>query len=291
MLIQKRYEGVTDYLAVVCDESLAVRSSLKQTSHDTGRKYFFWTETFDEAVELAKSGWAEGAAKVEKHREQCEAFLRAAKAAKAREFAWDVEGHFVDIGRFLTGEPECCGNEIENGDTVSSRVVCIRLNQAVSGSVEADQICARGVTVLCAVDLLESCGIRCEVRLAAAGSSGDSRGGGSTKGLTVESHILLKRPSDPVDIDRLAFWIAHPASFRRFGFRAHEQNGLSPCGTHPVPVQGYGEDPTIVEVDSICTATGLSQEDLRADILAIAKACGLTFDEAEIEAITQEAAQ
>jgi hypothetical protein len=283
-LTAKHYANLTDYLAEVCDETRPIKSGLRVTSHDTGRSRFFWTETFEEAVELARTGWAEGTAKVVEHREQANAFLAAAKTAKSREFGWDVEGQFIDVGRFLEGEPECCGSEFDGGDTVASRVVSLRINQAVSGSVEADAICARGVTVLCAVDLLESCGIRCEIILSIGNIS--TGGAGSVKsGKTVESHVILKRASDPVDLDRLAFWVAHPASFRRFGFRWLEQQGLSPCGSKPHPLANRGADPTIVEVDEVCTATGLSGGELQANVLAIARACGLDFNEEEVAAI------
>ena len=281
----RKFDCLTDYLAEVCDETRPIKSGLWATSHDTGRKDFFWTETFEEAVGLARAGWAEGTAKVVEHREQATAFLAAAKTAKSREFGWDVEGHFIDVGRYLEGEPECCGNEFDGGEKVASRVVSLRINQAVSGSVEGDSICARGVTVLCAVDLLESCGIRCEIILSIGNVSSNSAG--SVKDLEAESHVLIKRASDPVDLDRLAFWIAHPASFRRFGFRFLEQQGLSPCGARPAPLLDCGVDPSVVEVDEVCTAEGLSGVELRANVLAIAKGCGLEFSDEELAEITQ----
>lgn len=282
-IVIKRFDSLTDYLAEVCDETRPIKSGLKATSHDTGRSHFFWTETFEEAVSLARTGWAEGTAKVVEHREKAAAFLAAAKTAKSREFGWDVEGQYIDVGRFLEGEPECCGTEFDGGETVASRVVSLRINQAVSGSVDPEAICARGVTVLCAVDLLESCGIRCEITLSIGNISTNSSG--SVRNLRAESHVVLKRASDAVDLDRLAFWIAHPASFRRFGFRYLEQQGLSPRGARPEPLIDRGNDPSVVEVDEVCTASGLSPRELQDNVLAIARACGLNFNEAEVAAV------
>jgi hypothetical protein len=282
-LITRNYESLTDYLAEVCDDTRPIKPGLTETSHNTGRVDFTWTDTFEEAVELARDGWAEGTAKVVEHREKAQAFLSAAKTAKTREFGWDVEGQFIDVGRLLGGEPECCGAEFDGGNAVASRVVSLRVNQAVSCSVDADAICARGVTVLCAVDLLESCGIRCEIILSIGNIS--TGGQGSVRNRQVESHVVLKRASDPVDLDRLAFWIAHPASFRRFGFRWLEQQGLSPRGSRPHPLADRGRDPSIVEVDEVCTATGLSPKQLQDNVLAIARACGLEFDADELAAI------
>jgi hypothetical protein len=282
--IVKRFDSVRDLLAEVTDTSRPIKSGLRVTSQDRGREEFFWTETFSEAVDLARGGWAEGTAKIVEHREACSAFLAAAKTAKTREFGWDVTGDFIDVGRLLSGEPECCGSEFDGGNQIASRVVSIRLNQSVSGGISADTICARGVTVLVAVDLLESCGVRCEVTVS-KGSKGTGCAG-SVRNLQVDSHVVVKQAGDAVDLDKLAFWVAHPASFRRLGFRLNEQNGLSPCGAHPARLSDYGADPNVIEIDEILSGASLSKEELQANVLAIAKACGLEFDDETVAAIT-----
>lgn len=281
--IVKRFDSVTDLIAEATDSSRPIRPGLKVTSQDTHRPEFFWTKTFEEAVELARGGWAEGTAKIVEHREQCAAFLAAAKTAKAREFGWDVTGQFIDVGRLLSGEPECCGSEFDGGTQLASRVVSIRLNQSVSAAISADTICARGVTVLVAVDLLESCGVRCEVTVSKGSKS--NGGEGSVKNLQVDTHVVVKQAGDAVDLDKLAFWVAHPASFRRFGFRLNEQNGLSPCGSCPAQLSDYGADPNVIEIDHILSGASLSPKQLQDNVLAIARACGLEFDADELAAI------
>ena len=103
--IVKRFDSVRDLLAEVTDTSRPIKSGLRVTSQDRGREEFFWTETFSEAVDLARGGWAEGTAKIVEHREACSAFLAAAKTAKTREFGWDVTGDFIYVSRLLSGEP------------------------------------------------------------------------------------------------------------------------------------------------------------------------------------------
>ena len=282
--IVKRFDSISDLLAEATDASRPIKQGLKVTSTDTGRDSFFWTKTFEEAVDLARNGWAEGTARIVEHREACSAFLAAAKTAKTREFGWDVTGQFIDVSRLLSGEPECCGSEFDGGDQIASRVVSIRLNQSVSGAISADTICARGVTVLVAVDLLESCGVRCEVTVSKGSQSTGCAG--SVRNLQVDTHVVVKQAGDAVDLDKLAFWIAHPASFRRLGFRLNEQNGLSPCGAIPARLTDYGADPNVIEIDEILSDASLSPKQLRANVLAIAKACGLEFDTETINAIT-----
>lgn len=285
--IRKDFDSVGDLVREACDESIKIRDGLCETSHDIGRDDFFWTSNFGEAVTLATNGWADGSARVIARRDGLEPWLAAAKSAKVRRQGYEVTGDYVDVGRYLSGEPECFGIEVDaDGGNINGRVVSIRLNQAVSGSVEAEAIAARGVVVLLAVDLLEACGTRCEVILSKGSVS--SNHNGSVKDLQVDSSVTVKRAGEAVDLDRLAFWIAHPAAFRRFGFRINEQNGLSPCGCRPTRLADYGQVDGVVEVDEVCTAKGLRDRDLVENVLAIAKACGLEFDADEVAAVAVE---
>lgn len=270
-VVVKNYECVADYVADVSRN--VPREQLKaNSSHDTGRRDFFWTERYEDAQALAISGWADGTARVASQRDRFAAFISAAKAIKAKSFGWDVEGQFVDVGRFLSGEPECFGTEFDNGESISGRVCSIRLNACVSGAISADTICARGVTVLVAVDLLEACGIRCEVTVSAATQ---------TSALQLDSNVVVKKAGDAVDLDKLSFCIAHPSFFRRFGFRFCEIYGHDPSNCYPCPLSDYGQQ-GVVEIDEILSGASLSPAQLQANVLKIAKSCGLDFNDEQI---------
>lgn len=249
-------------------------------SRDTGRDEFFRTSRFEEAVCLASSGWKDGADRIAGLRSGFEAFLSAAVDAKARSYGYDVSGHYVDVGRYLSGEPECFGVEAEYGDQIGTRVVGIRLNACVSGSVSAEDITRRGLTVLLAVDLLESCGIRCEVLVSQ-----------STEycGTVQEANVPVKHARDPVDIDRLAFTIAHPSYFRRFGFAYCESKGHHPSSCNVARMSDYGSRDGFIEVEEVCTAQGFSDDQIKQNVLHIAKACGLSFEDSQIEELLSHA--
>lgn len=273
--ITREFDNVTEYLAYLNSNEPA-RGVYAE--HDgRGQANFFGTPDYASAERLVETGWADGAKKVADRREQFDAFLTAAKAAKASRWDWEVTGHFIDVGRYLSGEPEVFGTEFDDGESNAARVASIRLNSCVSASVSTDAIIARGVTTLVAVDLLESCGIRCEVILSQA-----------TKADYVANHnIVVKKPSEPVDVDRLAFWLAHPSAFRRFGFKAMEIEGHSPSGCYPTKMSDYGNRQGTVELDSVCTATGLDAEQLKKDVLEIAKRCGLQFSDEQIDELVK----
>jgi hypothetical protein len=227
---------------------------------------WYGTKSFEEAQRLLTKGWPEGAEKVASLRDRLSCVVSAAKQARAAAVAYGVEGLWVDEGRIVTGEPECCGYETL-GEDAGAHVVALRYNAAVSGSVKPEAITARGVAVLTAIDLIESCGTRCEV-IYAQGTQ--ARGGGN-----LECNVVAKSADQPVDLDRLAFVLTHPSFFRRFGFAFCEGHGHPTQGTRPCGLSDHGNRPGVVEISEVCTASGLAGEELAANVLAIAKACGV----------------
>lgn len=275
-IVTRDFESVSDFVQHVAKSSPA--AGVTAESHTPCSPFgFFGTSSFQDAIELASAGWPDGAARVAALRDNCEAFVAAAKAAKTKGYGWDVTGDFIDVGRFLGGEPECCGSE-QDGLGLGSRVASIRLNACVSASVSTPAIIARGLTVLVAADLLESCGIRCEILVSQA-THEDRR--------LVEANVTVKHPDVPVDIDKLAFSIAHPSFFRRLGIAFAEANGHQGSRCTVASMSDYGKREGTVEIDSVCAGTGLSDDELRANVLAIAKSCGLEFSEEELAEITK----
>lgn len=274
-IVCRDFKSVGDFVRYASDTPPA-SDVFAESRRPCSTRGFFGTDKFEDAVTLASNGWAEGAARVASLREGCEAFLAAAKAAKLKGYGWDVTGDFIDVGRLLGGEPECCGQE-QDGLGLGSRVASIRLNACVSAAVSTDAITARGLTVLVAADLLESCGIRCEILVSQATYNA---------GRLVETNVTVKNAGEPVDIDRLAFAIAHPSFFRRFGFAFCEANGHSPSNCRVSSMSDYEKREGTVEVDAVCTGDGLSDDELRANVLAIAKGCGLEFSDEELAEIT-----
>lgn len=272
MPVTVNYESVADYVASVTDPNRRIPSDVYQAHADTGRRDFYWTETFADACRLQREGWSEGAEKVARHREGFNAFIQAASNAKARQQSWDVSGQWIDVGRYLTGEPECWGSETD-GNTTMSRVVSIRLNNCVSAAVDPSTIVARGLAVLVAVDLLEACNVRCEVIVGTA-----SRQDGDV----VESNVIVKRAGDPAEPNAMAFNIAHPSFFRRFGFKFMELHGQSPCMNYPAPMRDVGKRPGVVEIDELLTGVKLNVASVRTNVLAIAEKCGLEFSREEL---------
>lgn len=283
--VTNNFDSVGEFIEYVTDTNKKPRAGLHCDSNNPERGgKFFWSESLTDAARLATAGWPEGAQKVAKHRDALAGFIAAAAAAKSSRWDWDVTGHFVDVGRYLSGEPETFGAEFNDGDSVQGKVVSIRFNSCISGSVSVETICARGVAVLVAVDLLESLGIRCEIVVGSASVQSYPGACGNDRSISkLEWNVVVKRAGEPVDLDRLAFAVAHPSFQRRLFFRADELGGYSPSGSKPAPFSDYGKRPGTIEVDEVLTSTGVSHESLKASVLDIVAKCGVEFTEEQAE--------
>ncbi len=248
-------------------------SSSRQTRE--GKDPWHGTNTFEQAVEIARKGWPEGAAKALELRAEVESAVRDLINARSSSYTFDLVGEYVDIGRHLSGEPECFGTEVTDGSSVSRPVVKIVANLAASGSISPRSLFVRGAAIVAAIDILEALGRRVEVWV--AHGSATRRGGGATH----ESHVLVKSADQPLDVDRLSFAVAHPACLRRLCFSVMEQRGHLPNSTYPHSVT--------VEGDAIVTKHSLRGSDFskRELLELVAELCGqagVEIDEEEVDA-------
>jgi hypothetical protein len=193
-------------------------------------------------------------------------------AARAESIGYDVAGDYVDVGRFLSGEPECFGVRVCD-ESQAKPVIRINVNTAVSASVSASAIFGRGAAILAAIDVIEATGSRVEVWAV--------NGNVNNKGNHVhETYALIKSASQPLDIDRLAFAFCHQASHRRLAFSVFEHYGIRAGESCPHEVsitegintrparrsQTFTRQELLEEIKWICDRAGvcISQEEIDA---------------------------
>ena len=133
-LISRDFDSIGDYVEYVT--TTKQRFNLVESSdRDAANSWNGNTGSLAEATSLVETGWKAGADKVSHWSGKLTGFLEAAKSVKSRAYTYDVVGQYVDVGRYLTGEPECFGSDDSEGDQLASRVASIRLNNCVSGSL------------------------------------------------------------------------------------------------------------------------------------------------------------
>lgn len=162
------------------------------------------------AAKLATLGWPEGRAKFARN---LEAYAAATSLGNDRTLTYDVAGFRPDVGRAIAGDPL---SMIANGPELQTRapVVSLAMSLHVSAAIDADQIIYWGCAVASHIDALEAAGYRVDLSVFPTMGKGFDDGPDNW----LACRVTLKAPEQPLDLDRLAFWLAHPAALRRLGF-------------------------------------------------------------------------
>ena len=169
---------------------------------------------FAGAIDLSRNGWAVGSKRMAKVRSLVSLPENSDRSIQPQPI-WAEDGDEVDVDRYLAGEEDCMIQFVPELTPSYGRVAKIIVNLAASCDINSDTQFRRGAAACVLIDALEGAGVRCEVwSLPFWGSHGNTLFG---------ARVLIKRPDEHVEPDRMAFMLAHPAVMRRFGFRLLEQ--------------------------------------------------------------------
>lgn len=265
------FNSVGEFLAAAAANPLPTKSS-----HQTRDADFYGTATFAEASDLAIKGWPVGAKRLSSLRASLDRVVEKSIAAKSKALHWDLTGDFLDVGRFVTGEPEVFGEYRDESEShCQTRVIKLVANVSAMASVSASQIFSAGAAIFAAVDILESLGHRVELWL----------GSGSVCNQTskrLQVLVLVKDAGQQFDQDRFAFYLCNNASLRRLFFSVEEDLGFNPNNTRTGSLE--------VEPGDIVTPEVGRYDDTQAKrvsrVLEVCKSVGVEFSKEELEEIT-----
>lgn len=197
------------------------------------------TQNMGDALNLARFGWPEGREIVEAITARFES-ITASKLMRPQ-VAYAVAGDCVDVGRYVTGEPEnmMVWEEVELEN--AGKIVRVEANLSASAAISAAQMTIRGAAVAALVDALEQCGKSVELVLSWGAEGGRRR---------IEHYCPIKAAGEPLDMDRLAFMLAHAGMFRRLAFGTWENEpgewrdpiGVNRHDNYGLPAQCKGGD-------------------------------------------------
>ena len=123
-------------------------------------------------------------------------------------------GAFPSIPAYAAGVPEDMFVPLEDGAANSKPIVRIAVNVVCSAWVDPQDIINRGAAVVALVDKIQSEGQRVElIAFCHITGHNDDR---------YIMSVTVKRPEEPIDMDRVAFALAHPSMLRRCFFRVIE---------------------------------------------------------------------
>lgn len=232
-----------------------------RTSRDPGHDIWGGC-TFEQSQELALNGYPQGAATL-KHRVGTMAAIRHSMRPTPR---WDTAGSAIDVGRFMSGEPE---NMIETIRTARpSPVVKINVERCVHGGTPTSEIEATGASVLFVVEAMRTAGIPAEIWASFTIRSGGGFGGADD---TISAQVCIQRPGAPIDVDRLAYWLVHPGALRRTGFALWEHQPKRIRDKFRIKSHGgygYPHQLPMPEFDETAPAGRAAATDWMVDVLA-----------------------
>lgn len=175
---------------------------------------FYGTKSLSEAIDLCRSGWDEGIVKVnnlvDKIKYKLNHLLKDFSPIRS------YTGSMVDIDAFIHGEPE---NMLEWEIGVRDKpTITIHYNISTSASVSMNTMVAKGAATLAMIDILEALGTRVYLKI---GETCRGSYVGSTQFFTA-TFITAKEANEPLNINLLAFALAHPSMLRRLHFKLQE---------------------------------------------------------------------
>lgn len=168
--------------------------------------------TWEEALQLAEDGWATVLPEVE------------AEVAELRERAgdqvltttlvpvWDVAGGEVDIGAYLSGEPECMVDAVPQLISARGRVVTFLVPAGYVNTTPHSAVHNRGVALAALCSSIIATGHSVEIWSGFCAYFDDTE--------RFASVARVVSAAEPLDIGRLMFVMAHPAMLRRLWLAA-----------------------------------------------------------------------
>lgn len=186
------------------------------------------TNSLPEAFDLARKGWHDNLVEVEQVAGQVEQTITTDLFQTTFEARYDVAGAEVDLGRFLSGEPECMVESLPIRISRQGRAVRVVVPGVYASSTKKEAILNRGAAVVALADLLARAQHPLEVWVSYTVAAGSGKGNKDDVEPDVGIYVKVQAANEALDVPRLMFAIAHPASPRRIGFAAFERLIRSP---------------------------------------------------------------
>jgi hypothetical protein len=176
------------------------------------------TKSLAQACDLARNGWTAVRPEVDELLGDLTERL-ADKLDNLYKPMYDFGGAYVDMGRFVEGDPECMVTFQAVPEGAMGRVIKIAVAGTASAMIDPEWIRKRGVAVISLVDTINKLGFGVELWWDSTIEGKD--------GLDHSTAVKLHDSSDTLDINSVMFALAHPSMLRRLTFSVQEQSSTA----------------------------------------------------------------
>ncbi len=190
------------------------------TARRTDREYidFCGSNSFEEALELARYGWPDGLKRVAEISANIDRLI--AQEIEGDEIIYSPAGYAPVVGAYLAGRPD---SMLRLAEVEGARpVIKIAVNISASCDIDGKRIIAMGAAVASLIKAFEIAGYSTEVDLLQVVNGHNHNG----KRTYCNISCNLKRAGHALELDRLIFAIAHPSTLRRLIFNIEEAREL-----------------------------------------------------------------
>lgn len=164
-------------------------------------------ESWEEVEKLVANGWEDSAVECLDIAESAIESVQAEHEMPAFVPRFDVYGGYADVGRFLSGEPECMVDWEPIPTPKAGRVITLVSSVSALGHVSAESMRKRGYVAAALAFALSRMGFATELWA-------DSSAHGRSENNVCRTRVLVKGPNDELDPARIMFAYAHPAMMR-----------------------------------------------------------------------------
>lgn len=232
MELRHTYETLGAFIEAAQRNPLIANASSREEGGVFGSQWS-GTSTFSEAVDLAVNGWADG----------CKRLMTAMAAAQSAPsfttaLMMDVAGAYPIAALAAAGDP-CSMVDLQPIEDRVRPIVRLVVQRGGSSAYDPEEFINYGAAVLSYIEGLEAANFRVEIEVAFA-----------AKIPPIDHYlsVIVKRAEEPMELDRLAYVLTHPAFFRRIAFAVKES---TPGVAENLMAQAYGfsRSPRPEEVD------------------------------------------
>lgn len=211
------YDSLEDYINAADDQDEPKSSWKERSSRDTGKEEWSGTKNFEEAIEIARSGWPEGVVKLE---QIVDAYNKLSKWTVDKTRHLDVGGTYPNVPVYLGGDPACMFNDGDLNKGIKP-VMHIVVNRGYSWLVPIQRVFNFGAAIMVCIDQIETIGTRVELDVATA-NIGDLFGPVTERPVWT-TMTTVKKAQEYIEKNRMAYALAHPGYSRNLKYSILEQ--------------------------------------------------------------------
>jgi hypothetical protein len=209
MEIIRKFNSVEEFVAPI------VASPARHYNGSSGVEY--GADSVAAALQIAAEGWKEQRPTAARVMGSVMEYV-ADRVDLMPQMAMDVCGASVDMGAYMTGEPECMLSFPIVPQERTDKVLRILLDPGASASYSANYLATRAAAVAALLDVLQVLGHSLEIWLASP-----------VRNRNIKIHATVTKVNEAgrhVSLDDIMFWCGHPALLRRLVFTHRHMDGI-----------------------------------------------------------------